>query len=208
MAENRIKGTSLFSPYKMGKFSLSHRSVHPTFSQVLTAGLIQLLVSISDIKKKKNPSGVQNLERDPGGHFCHLTFVITLRNCPWIQGGAGAHDKMQGVVWDTRGCAGGVLHAEINSWRISHQRRHYHLSNCSRVISSSSLLLMVTFSFLHLRGRCYDRIEGCCDGGGGGPRICLFMVGGVGCLEILTCSLKILNLKLFGSLKILKLFGV
>uniref|UniRef100_A0A6M2EE46 NADH:flavin oxidoreductase/NADH oxidase N-terminal domain-containing protein n=1 Tax=Populus davidiana TaxID=266767 RepID=A0A6M2EE46_9ROSI len=27
MAENRIKGTSLFSPYKMGKFSLSHRVV-------------------------------------------------------------------------------------------------------------------------------------------------------------------------------------
>jgi len=35
------EGISLFSPYKMGKFSLSHRSVHPTFSLVSTAGFIQ-----------------------------------------------------------------------------------------------------------------------------------------------------------------------
>ncbi|KAJ6407260.1 hypothetical protein OIU84_010715 [Salix udensis] len=49
MAENKIKGTSLFSPYKMGKFSLSHRSVHPPPTLVLTAGLSQLRASVSDI---------------------------------------------------------------------------------------------------------------------------------------------------------------
>ena len=70
----------------------------------------------------------------------------------WIQGGASALDKMQGVRWDTGRCSGGVLHAEVNSWRISHHWRHSHLSNSSWVISSSFiLLLMVTFSFLHLQ---------------------------------------------------------
>ena len=165
MAENRIKGTSLFSPYKMGKFSLSHRSVHPTSTLVLTAGLIQLRASISDTNKNWS-YGVQNLERDPGGHFCHLVFAVTWRDCQWIQGGAGAHDKMQGVVWDTRGCAGGVLHAEVNSRRTCHHWRHSHLSNCARVISSLSTPLIVVGLLIFSSPKTgYDLIVG----GGGGP---------------------------------------
>jgi hypothetical protein len=105
MAENRIKGTSLFSPYKMGKFSLSHRSVHPTFSQVLTAGLIQLLVSISDIKKKKSFRRSKSRERSGraflSSDFCYYVTELSMDTgwCwrPWQD--AGRCLGYQGMRW-------------------------------------------------------------------------------------------------------------
>lgn len=52
----------------------------------------------------------------------------------WRQGGAGADDEVQVAERSAGGGGGGVLRAEVNAWRIPHQRRDSGLQHRRGVI--------------------------------------------------------------------------
>lgn len=129
MVDTLVQGSpTLFCPYKMGKFDLSHRLVSCSLPNSINQPFFLYVI-----------------------FFWFVNFGMLL-----LQGGAGSNDEMQSIEFDSAGGSCFVLLPKGNPWWITHHRRNLHLQHLCRVrhnyLSLSSNLTSSQLSSLNLVG--------------------------------------------------------
>lgn len=132
-------GDTLFSPYKMGNFNLSHRLLFFTSFTSLTKMYSNFNVflnyqffffqSLFITLQAKHERSIFKIIISPEKRLVFVRWHNMVR----VQGSAGAHDKMQGFEGNSTSSASRVLLSKINTRWFSHHWRHFDLFHCSWV---------------------------------------------------------------------------